>query len=376
MSDTRFVSPFGEFDLYRFPLRKRELLRAWDAADEYLLQTLGEQQFEQQKLLIINDSFGALAVALHRYLPASWSDSWLAHQALQENLLRNDCDKHAVKPIPSTDIPNQAPDLVLMKLPKSLALFEHQLIQLKPLLTEKSRIVVAGMVKTMPATVWNLLEKTIGPTDTSRAKKKARLIEVSLDQKTPLPDNPFPKRWCLEGTSIEIINDANVFSRERLDLGTRLLLQHLPPTKGPVEVIDLGCGNGILGLMAARQNPEARLTFIDESYMAIRSASANFLHCGTATQLAGFHLGDGLIDFDSSAADLILCNPPFHQSHAIGDSVAMSMFKESARVLRDGGELWVVGNRHLNYHCKLKRWFSCVNIAASNKKFVILKATA
>jgi 23S rRNA (guanine1835-N2)-methyltransferase len=45
-------------------------------------------------------------------------------------------------------------------------------------------------------------------------------------------------------------------------------------------------------------------------------------------------------------------------------------------VLKVDGELWVVGNRHLDYHIKLKRWFKRVELAASNTKFVVLKATS
>jgi 16S rRNA G1207 methylase RsmC len=52
------------------------------------------------------------------------------------------------------------------------------------------------------------------------------------------------------------------------------------------------------------------------------------------------------------------------------------MFEQSANVLRQDGALWVVGNRHLDYHVKLKHWFRSVNVVASNKKFVILRATA
>lgn len=374
MSETQFVSPFGDFNLHRYPFRKRELLRAWDAADEYLLQTLGNQLKSQKRILIVNDSFGALAVALHSYSPQSWSDSWLAHQALIQNLLRNNCDVDEVRPIPSTDTPDQQPDLVLIKVPKSLALLESQLIQLRSVLSGKCQIIVAGMVKTMPTSLWTMLERIIGPTHTSQAKKKARLIEISVDPQIPVPENPYPLKWQLENTDLSIVSHANVFSRERLDIGTRLLLQHLPKTKGPADIVDLGCGNGLLGLVAAQQNPEARLHFVDESYMAIESARENFLQLSNDTRTAEFRLCDGLTDFDDHVADVVLCNPPFHQSHAIGDSMATSMFKESARVLRNGGELWVVGNRHLNYHSKLKRWFNSVVVVNSNKKFVILKA--
>jgi 16S rRNA (guanine1207-N2)-methyltransferase len=294
---------------------------------------------------------------------------------LRENLKRNTCDPDSVGVLPSTQTPPESTPLVLIKVPKSLALLEHQLIRLKPLLTEHCQVIVAGMVKTMPSSLWKMLEKLVGPTVTSRAHKKARLIEVSVDPRLSLPESPYPRNWTLEGTALEITSHANVFSRERLDIGTRLLLQHLPQTEGAVDIIDLGCGSGLLGLMAAQQNPEARLHFVDESYMAIASARANFQQLDASLQRAKFHLGDGLAEFGKEAADLILCNPPFHQSHAIGETVALSMFRHSARVLGDGGDLWVVGNRHLDYHLKLRRWFNSVEVVASDKKFVILRAT-
>ena len=374
MSETRFISPFGEFELHRYPARKRELLRAWDAADEYLLHKLSGHDLHQQQTLIINDSFGALAVALYQLSPLFWSDSWLAHQALRENLKRNELDPGRVRILPGTETPDEPPGLVMIKVPKSLALLEDQLIRLKPLLTEQSRVIVGGMVKTMPSSLWKMLEKIIGPTDTSLAQRKARLIEVGVDTQLSFPENPYPRCWGLEDTPFDIINHANVFSRESLDIGTRFLLQHLPRTEESVEIIDLGCGNGVLGLMAAKQNPEANLHFVDESCMAIASARANFQQLDTTLQRAEFYLGDGLTEFDENSVDLILCNPPFHQSHAIGDTVALSMFKHSAGVLREGGELWVVGNRHLEYHRKLRHWFNTVEVVTSNRKFVILRA--
>jgi len=50
------------------------------------------------------------------------------------------------------------------------------------------------------------------------------------------------------------------------------------------------------------------------------------------------------------------------------------MFSQSARHLRDGGELWIVGNRHLQYHLKLKRLFGNCRLVAGNAKFVVLAA--
>jgi tRNA1(Val) A37 N6-methylase TrmN6 len=76
--------------------------------------------------------------------------------------------------------------------------------------------------------------------------------------------------------------------------------------------------------------------------------------------------------FSKASADLVLCNPPFHQQRAVGDQIAQRMFRQARDVLRPDGELWVIGNRHLGYHVALKRLFGRVELVASNAKFVVL----
>ncbi|MDJ0834131.1 MAG: methyltransferase [Gammaproteobacteria bacterium] len=376
MTETQFNSALGSFALYRLPRRKREQLRAWDAADEYLLKVLAEAGALPRHPLLCNDQFGALAVSLHQQQPLSWSDSWLAHRACEHNLRVNGLPTDAVKYLESLQLPPSGLPLVIVKLPKNLALLQDQLIRLQPLLDSGARMLVGGMQKSMPSSVWKSLEQIIGPTSTRPGWKKAKLIEVLADSRRAETPNPFPTRWPLQGTDLIITNHANVFARERLDIGSRFMLQHLPPTEGELDIIDLGCGNGVLGLMAARQNPRASIHFVDESYMAVDSARINFSQLGAETGRASFHCADGLTEFAADSADLVLCNPPFHQQHSVADTIALSMFKQSARVLRSGGELWVIGNRHLGYHNKLRRWFSRVDLVASNAKFVILKAFA
>ena len=63
---TELGTSFGSFHLHRFPLRKKEMLRAWDAADEYILHHLEENELMHDDItvLIINDAFGALSVSL------------------------------------------------------------------------------------------------------------------------------------------------------------------------------------------------------------------------------------------------------------------------------------------------------------------------
>jgi len=78
-----------------------------------------------------------------------------------------------------------------------------------------------------------------------------------------------------------------------------------------------------------------------------------------------------LSNFPANSADCIVCNPPFHQQHTIGDHIAWQMFQQAYKVLRKGGELRVIGNRHLNYQLALKKLFGGCRQVAANSKFVI-----
>ncbi|MCX7098603.1 MAG: methyltransferase [Methylococcales bacterium] len=375
-TQNRLTTKLGTFELQRLPKRPVELLQAWDAADEYLLNHLADEgkPATDTRLLIVNDNFGALAVALADYHLQALSDSYLSQQATRLNLALNGRPEGSVKLTASLETLVGPFDLVLIKAPKTLALLEDQLIRIKPCLLPTSQIIVAGMIKMLPPSVWKLLERLLGPTTTALAQKKARLIFASPDLNLPTPANPYPAFYPLEGTGYHISNHANVFSRDNLDIGTRFFLQHLPKKPKPCDIIDLGCGNGVLGLMAAAQNPLATLHFVDESFMAVASAQENFIRAFGEQRIATYRVGDGLVDFEPDSADLILCNPPFHQQNTVGDQIAISFFKQAKKTLKKGGELWVIGNRHLNYHIRLKQLFGNQTLVAANAKFVILKA--
>jgi 16S rRNA (guanine1207-N2)-methyltransferase len=141
-------------------------------------------------------------------------------------------------------------------------------------------------------------------------------------------------------------------------------------------VIDLGCGNGVLSVRLGQLNPDISLTCVDESYMAVESAMRNLTANNIRAKYEGI-ANNCLDDFPANSADLIVCNPPFHQQQAVTDHIAWQMFCDAKHVLDKGGKLLVIGNRHLGYHNKLSRLFTKeqVRTVASNNKFVILEAT-
>ncbi|MBP0603094.1 methyltransferase [Aeromonas sanarellii] len=361
--------------LYRYPRQNQDPLQAWDAADEYLINELAEsQQAPDGPVIIMNDGFGALAAFLHAHAPVCVTDSHVGERATLANLAENGLDPDAIRlqdalaPLPD------APALVVIKVSKYQALLEQQLLALRQVVTPATRILAAGKAKDIHTSTLKLFEKYLGETRTSLAWKKARLIHCTpAAERPPLP-NPFPTVWPLEGSGMLIHNHANVFSRTSLDIGARFMLDNLP-IHSARRVIDLGCGNGVLGLSLLAKDSEVEVTFIDESYMAVASARLNVEHnLPDALPRAHFLVNNCLDGVPAGSADRILCNPPFHQLQAITDHIAWQMFTDAHRVLPQGGELWIVGNRHLDYHNKLKRLFGNAQVVASNSKFVILKA--
>ncbi|MFC4530076.1 methyltransferase [Sphaerisporangium dianthi] len=379
----RLTTSTGEFDLTRFPENPRDPLRAWDAADEYLLRALegidGEPTDLSGTVVVLGDRWGALVTALADHRPVQVTDSFLAQQATLANMGRNGVADGTVRLHTTRDAPPDRIDVLLVRVPKSLALLEDQLHRLAPHVHAGTVVVGAGMVTEIHTSTLKLFERILGPTKTSLAVKKARLIFCSPDPELRRGDNPWPRSYALpEGvgavSNLTVTNHAGIFCADRLDVGTRFLLRNLPRRRGPEHVVDLGCGNGVIGLAAALANGEAQVTFIDESYQALASAQATFQANADASTAATFLAADGMAGVPAASVDLVLNNPPFHTHRATTDETAWRMFNGSRSALRRGGELWVVGNRHLGYHAKLRRLFGNCEVAASDPKFVVLRA--
>ncbi len=368
------LAPQGEFVLERNPRDQR--LQAWDAADEFLLSHIDETRILSRhgKLLILNDNFGALAVALANHPVYSWNDSCLALQALRDNLRANGYPAEQVKTNSDVEFPSASVDCVLIKVPKTLALLEHQLYALRPILHHGTYIAGAGMARHIHSSTLDLFESIIGPTTTTRAFKKSRLILVERDHSLNQGLSRYPDSYELQVDRLyRMHNHASLFSRDRLDKGSRLLIEHMAVGPRYRRIVDLGCGNGVLGIVAAGFNPDARFTFCDESFMAVASARTNFETAFAGTREAEFRVCDCLQGIPDSSRDLVLINPPFHQQHGVGDAIAWRMLRESRRVLADGGELRMVGNRHLGYHAKLRKLFGNCETIASDSKFIVLR---
>lgn len=405
MNITQLQIQEQQLSLKRFPTNQFDKsLRAWDAADEYIIDhvasTLDLQSFTH--IVIVNDSFGALTCAMSKLAPNAnisvFTDSYMSKCGIEQNLKGSNLDKNKVTIESSLDIDtleNKRADLVLVKIPRTLAFIEYSLIELNRVFgvdeeaKDKPPVFVAGaMVKLVTSSVMQILDETMVNTTTSLARKKARLIFSSfskLKHRFSMPVNEVSDK----ALNFTLYNYPNVFCRDQVDIGARYMLKALPDITKPNQVIvDLGCGNGILGtsllLQNKQNNMQAKLIFVDESYMAIASAKSTLFSSEAddeSKETAQFIVGHCLKEFANShksdienGIDTVICNPPFHQQNTVVDDIAWQMFSDAKNVLRPGGELRIVGNRHLDHGAKLSKLFGGCKVIASDNKFVILSA--
>lgn len=359
----------GTFALERYPARKQENLRAWNAADTLLIERV-LTDCQSGSLLVVNDEQGALSVALQP--TALWSDSALSVIAIEENLRSN--NRSPVRVTPSTQSPTGHYDTVAIKVPKLGTYFEYQLSQLAAILAPGTSVLAAGMDKHLSSRTGSLLEQYIGPTERHRGRSKARVFTAIRDQRPAVPYTGETQYHC-EALDSALVSLANVFSREKMDVGSRFLIEQMGQLEPASHVIDLACGNGILGLVAKAMGLAESLDFIDESAMAVESARLNAEHLYPgAKDSMEFHQGDGLVNYPGKQAGLVLCNPPFHAIHTVEEYVGRRLLAQCADYLGHSGKLCLVANRHLQYLPTLKRGFARVDKLAENSKFIVWHA--
>lgn len=380
--NTTFVTPNGQLELKRWPLHQpNSSLQAWDAADELLLQHAYEalEHFtatkgRTPKLLIINDSFGALSCALAAHPHTQINDSVLAELGTRYNRQQNKLEHYpfiqqsSISPYPE-DV-----DIVLLKLPHNHSYLQYILQQLAQVTGPDTVVLASAKAKDISRNVLALFSTQLGDATASLTVKKCRLIDCRVHPHPVANTVEFPMRWPLEHSPYTLVNHANVFSREKLDQGARFFLQHLPKADAGARVIDLGCGNGVLGLQMLALQPDMSMLFCDESYMAVGSAQLTITeNLPQQLQNCEFIADDCLNQQPDRSADIIVCNPPFHQQHAVTSHIASQMFVDAKRVLMQGGRLRIVANRHLGYQTLLQQLFGNCRQLAADPKFVILE---
>ncbi|MBC8130178.1 MAG: class I SAM-dependent methyltransferase [Rhizobiaceae bacterium] len=159
-----------------------------------------------------------------------------------------------------------------------------------------------------------------------------------------------------------------VFSYDRIDPGSALLLQHLPKLGG--RGADLGCGIGTLALAVLGSSKVTSLALVDLDRRAVEAARRNVLD--TRATIAW---GDVRAWKDApSMLDFVVMNPPFHEAGIEDRGLGQAFIRQAAAMLRPGGFLHMTANRHLPYEDILKPLFKLVVLKAESGGYKIFEA--
>jgi len=341
-------------------------LRAWDAADRYLLDYAAAEFPDALggEVALIDDTHGALALgvaALGAHGIRVHQDSIVGQRALEANAAR--AGLAAGEPHPLAEVVTPATSLVLLRMPRSLDRLDAVARAVAASAGPEVVVLAGNRIKHMTPTQNDVLGQSFGRIDVTLAKGKSRIVVA----REPKPGAPAkPKRALVEG--IEVVAVPGVFAGASLDIGTRALLatfDSLPPFE---RAIDLACGTGIVAVALAQREPAARVLATDVSAVAVESARLSAEANGVTIETRH---DDGLSAEPAASADLIVLNPPFHSGAAVTTEIAHRLFADAARVLRPGGELRVVWNSHLAYRPVLEGLVGPTRQLSRTPKFTV-----
>ncbi|RLE34261.1 MAG: hypothetical protein DRJ61_05530 [Acidobacteria bacterium] len=186
----------------------------------------------------------------------------------------------------------------------------------------------------------------------NRARSRVVSFERTQHSGPEIPDPAEVEIECGED-ALTLQSAIGVFSADRVDRGTRILLEHLHDVESPARVLDMGCGIGVLGLAALRRWPEARAVLADVDRRAVEAATKNAVDLGFSDRCHALWWDAVQEKPPSTDCDLVLINPPFHTGKKVDLDPARAMFRSLDQVLAPKGIALIVANRTLPYEQQL-----------------------
>ncbi|GAA0434257.1 class I SAM-dependent methyltransferase [Lentibacillus halophilus] len=182
-----------------------------------------------------------------------------------------------------------------------------------------------------------------------------------------------PQQWncLLRGKEYTFTSDYGVFSKNDVDYGSKLLIDHFDEPCIEGEILDLGCGYGPIGITTADRFPARHVVMSDINERAIELARKN----AVLNQVLNVEMvtSDRLNDMPSRRFASILTNPPIRA----GKQVVHQMFEDSRNALLKKGQLWVVIQKKQGAPSaidKLENLFDHVETTARSKGYYVLMA--
>ncbi|MDD3348076.1 MAG: class I SAM-dependent methyltransferase [Bacilli bacterium] len=151
----------------------------------------------------------------------------------------------------------------------------------------------------------------------------------SLDSKERIIEYTF------RGTKVSLYSDLGVFSKDRVDFGTNVLLNNLPDFPRGSRILDVGCGYGIIGIAIAKSCPDVKVDMVDINQRAVELVKKSIEH----NKVSNVHVYESnLFAVVNQKYDFVITNPPIRA----GKIIVHQIIEDSIMVLNEKGTLWAV----------------------------------
>jgi len=164
-----------------------------------------------------------------------------------------------------------------------------------------------------------------------------------------------------------------MFSHDRVDAGSRLLVDTLPPDLRGIAA-DFCAGWGYLSAALAERTRVSRIDLFEADYVSLEAARNNMARL-VPTRDARFQWCDLTTEKVERIYDVIVMNPPFHIGRAADPALGQALIRSAGSALKSRGKLIMVANRGLPYEAVLKSQFHACEIVADGKGFRVFLAT-
>lgn len=262
-------------------------------------------------------------------------------------------------------------DVVALTMPKGRDVLRRLVRQAARALKPGGRVYLSGANRSGIKSAIDDLDSIVGNACLVAYGKGQRVATATRTDRVAIdPGDDFAEAEVeVKGERWRVVSAPGVFAHGRLDEGTRRLIEAVDFRPGE-SLLDLGCGCGIIGLVAAHCG--CRVTCVDASATAVESTRRTL-------SLAG-HVDADVLWGDCASAvadrrfDAVVTNPPFHQGIDTDDWVSRQFMRDAAAVLRPGGRLVLVANRFLRYEREMDDLFSVVRTLDADNRFCVYEA--
>ena len=192
-----------------------------------------------------------------------------------------------------------------------------------------------------------------------------------FDNDPSLESRPSTYRFSLFGEEFTFHSDLGVFSKDRLDDGSKLLLETIGKTDLGTNILDLGAGLGPIGLILAYLDPTRSVTLADVNDRALACCRQNAIDLGVAERCEILH-SDVYLNLNKTFSTIVT-NPPIRA----GKAVTYAMYAGAPSHLIDGGQLILVIRKQQgaeSVESYLKTLFPSVSCLAKHKGYRIIVA--